>query len=122
MYLNGRAIFHSVTLDFVCCFVCQSSSIASNLDVDVTELVRLNQKIWGPALTRKSKFKEGTEVVLPCNVSAEAVSAARDSYVRAADFVRLRPVYVAAEDETPRRYAALARQWCFYHLVAITWR
>jgi len=45
------------------------------LGIDLLELVRINQIKWGRGLSKKSRFKEGTEVVLPHGVvSAEAVA------------------------------------------------
>ena len=78
----------------------------------MTELVRINQKIWGSGLSRKSRFKEGTEVKLPRGVSAEAVAAARHGSAVAASDPRREPnsahhkavpTYVAAQNETPTR-------------------
>jgi hypothetical protein len=40
-------------------------SIADKLGVDVTVLVRINQKKWGSGLKSKSRFKAGTELLLP---------------------------------------------------------
>jgi len=109
-------------------------SIGSKLGVDVTELVRLNQEIWGPMLTPKSRFKAGTEVVLPRDLSAEtrvklerpSPKLARTKRVRSSDDASSSSsssalddtsvktargktsTYVAAENETPTRHVPSA--------------
>jgi hypothetical protein len=109
-------------------------SIGSKLGVDVTELVRLNQEIWGPMLTPKSRFKAGTEVVLPRDLSAEtrvklerpSPKLARTKRVRSSDDTSSSSsssalddtsvktargktsTYVAAENETPTRHVPSA--------------
>jgi hypothetical protein len=108
-------------------------SIGSKLGVDVTELVRLNQEIWGPMLTPKSRFKAGTEVVLPRDLSAEtrvklerpSPKLARTKRMRSSDDASSSSssalddtsvktargktsTYVAAENETPTRHVPSA--------------
>ena len=93
--------------------------------VDVLDLVRINQEKWGRGLTRNSRLYEGTALVLPHGVSAQAVAAAasrratqRPSTTRksskskptasspTSDVKAAEVTYVAAENQTPKRCSA----------------